>query len=254
MEKNTNIAELLKNAPSGKIELYLTTEGFCTFDCVFDDVGRRNYIRVHTNRIYKKVELNPFGQSSADGHCLLYPNNDKSRMTWDNWQELLMPCCVGSVIIDRFNEPFLITEFYLYPVNPNEPFSIIRFHKFDYTGARFATPEESKKFFKDLYDNGYCFNEKTKSVETITDEEKESDKISKANARQYLPTTSTKHNLTAGDEADFVFSNEECKQSAMNMAKYKDEEFKKFLCYYFKFGEKLFEMYKNGDYKIEEIQ
>lgn len=35
---------------------------------------------------------------------------------------------------------------------------------------------------------------------------------------------------------------------------YKDEEFKKFLCYYFKFGEKLFEMYKNGDYKIEEIQ
>jgi len=253
MGKKTNIAELLKNAPSGKIELYLTTEGFCTFDCVFDDVGKRNYIRVYTNRIYKKVELNPFGQSSSEGHCLLYPNNDKSRMTWDNWQELLMPCCVGSVIIDRFNEPFLITQSCLYPVKPSEPFSIIFFHKFDYTGARFATSEESEKFFKDFYDNGYYFSEKTKLVVTIDDDEKKAIELGKKYARQYLPTTSIKHNLTAGDESDFVFSNEECKQSAMDMAKYKDEEFKKFLCYFFKFGYKLFEMYKNGNYKIDEI-
>ena len=88
---------------------------------------------------------------------------------------------------------------------------------------------------------------------TIDDDEKKSIELGKKYARQYLPTTSTNHNLTAGDEADFAFSNEECKQSAIDMAKYKDEEFKKFLCYYFKFGEKLFEMYKNGDYKIDEI-
>ena len=76
----------------------------------------------------------------------------------------------------------------------------------------------------------------------------------KTDFRVWLGFSQTiQENKAVIDEADFVFSNEECKQSAMNMAKYKDEEFKKFLCYYFKFGEKLFEMYKNGDYKIDEI-
>ena len=254
MEKKTNIAELLKNAPSGFFDLYLTTEGYCLFDCVFDDVGKRNYIRLYNQKTNKSIELDPYGRVIPDGECILFPL--KSEKTWDNWQSIIMPSCYGSVIIDKFGESFLVTKDYLYPVNPKEQFSIIRWHKFDYEHARFSTIEESRKFVDEFYDNGYyvSFIEKDKVVvKNLEDDEKTAIELGKTNARQYLPTTSTKHNLTAGDEADFVFSNEECKQSAIDMAKYKDEEFKKFLCYYFKFGEKLFEMYKNGDYKIDEI-
>lgn len=252
MEKKVNIAELLRHAPSDKIELYLTTDGWCTFDCVFDDVGKRDYIRVYTKKTNKKVELNPFGQLSPDGECVLFP---MACDTWENWQKLLMPECVGSVIVDKFNEPFLVTQYYLYPSNPNEPFSVIRFHKFDYEKARFATIEENEKFKKELYDNGFYFTEKTNLVVKINDTEKKANEIGKANARQYLRTTFdlSKGPLKAGDEADFVFSNEECKQSALDMANYKDEEFRKFLCYYFKFGDELFEKFKNKDY-LEELK
>jgi len=250
MEKKTNIAELLKNAPSDKIELYLATEGVCTFDCVFDDIGRRNYIRVYTNRAYKKVELDPYGRVFPDGECILFPL--KSKKTWDNWQSIIMPSCYGSVIIDKFGESFLVTKDYLYPVNPKEQFSIIRWHKFDYERARFATLSETQSFFEEFYSNGYEMSEDFKVI-CIDEDMRKANEIGKTYARQYLPTTSNKHNLTAGDESDFVFSNEECKIAAMEMARYKDEEFKKFLCYQFKFGEKLFEMYKNGDYKIKEI-
>lgn len=253
MEKKTNIAELLKNAPSGFFDLYLTTEGYCLFDCVFDGVGKRNYIRLYNQKANKSIELDPYGRVIPDGECILFPL--KSEKTWDNWQSIIMPSCYGSVIIDKFGFSYLVTKDLLYPVNPTIPFSIIRWHKFDYEGARFANPEESKAFFDEFHGNGFYFTEKTKLVVKLDDAMKKAMEIGKTFARQYLPTTfDLSKKLTDGDEANFVFSNEECELAALDMAKYKDEEFKKFLCYYFKFGEKLFEMYKNGDYKIDEIQ
>lgn len=250
MEKKTNIAELLKNAPSGWFDLYLTTEGYCLFDCVFDDVGKRNYIRLYNQKTNKSIELDPYGRVIPEGECILFPL--KCEKTWDNWQNIIIPSCYGSVIIDKFGESFLVTKDCLYPVSPKEQFSIIRLHKFDYERARFATLSETQSFFEEFYSNGYEMSEDFKVI-CVDEDMRKANEISKTYARQYLPTTSMKHNLTNGDESDFVFSNEECKQSAIDMAKYKNEEFKKFLCYQFKFGEELFEMYKNGDYKIEEI-
>lgn len=246
-----NIAELLKYAPSDCMELYLTTEGWCSFECVFNDVGKRDYIRLLSKKTSKKIELNSYGKMSSDGECLLYPGPDK---TWENWQQRLMPQCIGTVIVDKYNEPFIVTEYYLYPTDPNQPFSIIRFHKFDYECAKFATPEETKKFNKELYDNGFCYSVSEKLVIKIDEDEKKANDLGKMYARQYLRTTFdlSKGPLVAGDEADFVFSNEECKLAAAEMAKYKDEEFKKFLKFYFKFGDELFEKFKNKDY-VEEI-
>lgn len=222
----TNIAEILKYAPSG-FDLWSVVDGWCTFERIFDDIGIRDNIRMTTKNGYT-VTFSPFGKKKMDGECLIYPTAEK---TWENWQEVIMPKCIGSVIFDEYNNPYLVAGELIYPQNPKELFSIIRFHKFDYENARFATPEETKDFFKHFYENGYLWDAKKREVHEVSEDERKAREIGTINARQYLPTTFdlSKGQLTAGEEADFVFSSEECMMSALQMAEYKNEKLKYFL-------------------------
>lgn len=83
----------------------------------------------------------------------------------DNLQKISDQIQPGVVVIDKYGDSFVFAHECFFPVNPNEPFSIIRWHKFDYTGARIANDEETKEFFKKLESNGFKFDENTLSVE-----------------------------------------------------------------------------------------
>ena len=55
---------------------------------------------------------------------------------------------IGAVIIDDNGYDYIMGgDERLWPSNPNEPFSVIRHHKFSFEGFRNATEEETKAFF-----------------------------------------------------------------------------------------------------------
>ena len=157
-----NISEILKNAPAG-LKLWSMGHGYCTFYRVFDDVGKRDYIRVFTVR-GQKLEFMPDGRLTPEGECLLFPSETKD---WDNWQKILMPQVPGTVIVDAYGDSFLFGGYEWYPKNPNELFSVIRYHKFDYHDARFATKEESEKLIEELKSNGFVWNEDNRTLEKL---------------------------------------------------------------------------------------
>lgn len=157
-----NISEILKNAPAG-LKLWSMGHGYCTFYRVFDDVGKRDYIRVFTVR-GQKLEFMPDGRLTPEGECLLFPSETKD---WDNWQEILMPQVPGTVIVDSYGDSFLFGGYEWYPKNPNELFSVIRYHKFDYHDARFATKEESEKLIEEIKSNGFVWNEDSRTLEKL---------------------------------------------------------------------------------------
>ena len=72
-----------------------------------------------------------------------------------------MATSYGRVIVTPDNYMYIVSKDFIIPSNPNEPGSIIRWHKFDYTGCRFATEEETKKFHKELNSNGYVWDNGT---------------------------------------------------------------------------------------------
>lgn len=99
-------------------------------------------------------------------------------MTYEEFTKLP----IGTVIIDDYGNDYVVSEYYVFPSNPNETFSTIRFHKFKPEKYHIATEEESKSFFEKLKFNGYSWNTETKIVEELP---KEFDKILDEAARKY---------------------------------------------------------------------
>lgn len=78
-----------------------------------------------------------------------------------------MATSYGKVIVTPDNYMYVVGKSFICPANPNEPFSIIRWHKFDYTDCRFATEEETKEFYDELRSNGFVWDEKTQDIKQM---------------------------------------------------------------------------------------
>jgi len=164
------ISDYLKNAPYG-LELYSILHGYVYFEEVFDDVGKRDFIKCHTNS-YKTIEFDSEGKLYPSGECVLFPEKN---VTWeDEWQIVMSKSPKKTVVKDLNGDYFVFDGDRWFPENPSEPFSTIRFHKFLYEDAEFASEEDSKIFFKNLEENGYYWDNakqtvvaKNKSMNTI---------------------------------------------------------------------------------------
>lgn len=88
----------------------------------------------------------------------------------------------GAVIIDDNGYDYIMGDERLWPSNPNEPFSVIRYHKFSFEGFRNATEEETKAFFDALQANGYKWNPETLQAEELP---KEFDELLDKTAEEY---------------------------------------------------------------------
>ena len=174
MAQDVKLIEILQYAPKDKLKLYSVLHGKdVIFKGIQDAKSETDIVaQVDGDKILIGIDLigiddgvhslHSSGNWFFNGECIIFP--DRTHRSWNKWQYWLFRWSIGSVIIDQYNNPYLITEEYYYPENPKITDEIIRNHKMDLTDARYATPQETHDFFKELEKNEYYFDEKTGKV------------------------------------------------------------------------------------------
>lgn len=179
MENKVNIAEILKHCPPS-MKLYSP---------IFGDVYL-NKIRPHLGIVVTtdkeqgniKEEFLYDGRYGMNGECMLFPSKDKT-----TWEGFVPPCkfkngdilyidCTGDECSYKHNKYiFILKEIsdgkiycycYIDEVNKYKKFNISWLSDMTYT-PRFATEEEKQKLFDSIKENGYKWNEETKTLEKL---------------------------------------------------------------------------------------
>ena len=158
MTEKINIAEILKDCPSG-MELYSPLFGDCTF------------VKVHDNedQIIVKLETGATVSFQNDGRyydypnaeCILFPSKEKT--TWEGFQ---CPFKDGDIVISDHGDIHINRDnLSSYCCKRQNYFdaTITTHVKFD----RLATEEEKKKLFDAIKENGYKWNAETKTLEKL---------------------------------------------------------------------------------------
>lgn len=171
MEK-INVAELLKDCPSG-MELDCSMYENCTFEAVFEYCLYPIQIKTPVGLI----TLNKYGSISKNAHskCIIFP---KGKTTWEGF---VPPCKFkdGDIVVAVGNESvqiFLLKQF-ICSKNANNHVGDCffgwdfqrneLFEKGYWSFNRLATEEEKEKLFKAIKDNGYRWDEETKTLKKL---------------------------------------------------------------------------------------
>lgn len=165
MEKNINIAELLKDCPKGT-KLYSPLCGECE---LYDITNYSIKIKISDNDTL--IDLFHDGTFCSNGECMLYPS--KGTTTWEGF----VPFVAGDVI---YTDNFIailshITEdgvvwYHCYYYIPSKTFKAKRdfgIGDINYNEFRLATEEEKQKLFQAIKDNGYEWNPETKTLKEL---------------------------------------------------------------------------------------
>lgn len=175
MENKINIAELLKDCPSG-MELDCTVfNGKICFEG-FDHNNSAYPIKISVNLV--NIEhLNIYGQYNTRDYakCIIFP---KGKITWDGF---VPPCKFkdGDIVYVKSNEQneYIIIfkeikndHIHKYVCLAYQRLSIDKralCHLVDAEIMRLATEEEKQKIFQAIKDNGYHWNPETKTLEKL---------------------------------------------------------------------------------------
>ena len=178
MENKINIAEILKDCPSGmELDCVLFDDDV---KVIFDGIDGINtcasfikIVVIHNNNrishsLTKYGQWNPYKYAK----CVIFP---KGKNTWEGFQR---PFKDGDVLVHTQNKRFVISIY-----KSNEIEKIINTHAIlwdreeglsvgmqicCYTDStRFATEEEKAKLFQAIKDNGYHWNAETKTLEKL---------------------------------------------------------------------------------------
>lgn len=161
--KKLNIAEILKDCPKG-MELYSPLCGNCKLYDV-NDYG----IRIETPNKDTLISLYHDGRYCVNGEIMLFP---KGKTTWEGFQ---IPFKDGDVVVcEEGGIPLQIFILKSY-LNNNKGYCYtgydLKSNKFFKAGNwyfdRLATEEEKQKLFDAIKDNGYKWNDKTKTLEKL---------------------------------------------------------------------------------------
>ena len=169
MEKKINIAELLKDCPTG-MELGCTMFDDVYFDHI-SDCGKFIYCYINYEDKKTSISFNKYGAycNLDKSKCVIFPKNKNS------WERFRRPFKDGDIVAT--NEQIFILQ----RVNRG---TLNNCYKGDcYTGydfkykeffaagewafERHATEEEKQKLFKAIKDNGYKWNTETKTLEKL---------------------------------------------------------------------------------------
>ena len=169
MENKTNIAELLKDYPSG-MELDCTVFDNVTFD----------YINTEQNRIYCKIDNRDTVWFTAKGcinlapsaKCVIFP---KGETTWEGFVPPyqfkdgdIVVTTLGNIAIIR--KPIGEELFYIYGLMVGNGF--YKDETVKVVVERPATEEEKQKLFDAIKANGYKWNPETKTLEKLINKNK----------------------------------------------------------------------------------
>ena len=176
MEQKINIAELLKDCPKG-MELNCLLYENVTLISADDKEHTIFPIKVRRSDGCK-ITLTEYGQYAHmdDAKCIIFP---KGKTTWEGF---VPPCKFkdGDVLVHTQNGRFIMS---IYKSNENEKLINTHVIFWDreeglsvgmqiccYTdNVRFATKEEKAKLFDAIKDNGYKWNEETKTLEKLSE-------------------------------------------------------------------------------------
>ena len=170
MENKINIAELLKNCPSGMELDCLIFEDATLYRI---DTDENEYpIRIETKNGYF-LDLTKYGTYSnvEEAKCVIFP---KGKTTWEGF---VPPCkfkdgdivatMTGSWIgiteggkIDTFIPTYCV-------IKSNDEFEAYLDRKDKWQFSRLATEKEKEKLFNAIKANGYHWNEETKTLEKV---------------------------------------------------------------------------------------
>lgn len=169
MENKTNIAELLKDCPKG-MELYSPIFG----EVYLDKIRPHLAIVVTTNKEQGdfKEEFLYDGRYGMNGECMLFPSKGK---TWEGFRR---PFKDGDIV--AFDNPHRdnLQLFIFKNKKENSTLSscylMLDGDELDleegmYYITRLATEEEKAKLFQAIKDNGYKWNQETKTLEKLVE-------------------------------------------------------------------------------------
>ena len=217
MGNKINIAELLKDCPSG-MELDCTSYDNVSFDKISDDKKATYPIFCYTT----DKEGNRSGISfTEDGceskrygaKCVIFP---KGKTTWEGFRK---PFKDGDILTDISGDIYIckIISTYNYcgsyaSINSNGVF-ISYYTSFIEDSSRYATESEKEKLFQTIKDNGYKWNAETKTLERLIETKfKVGDRIrNKTNTRQGNVVTEIKdtHYILDDESAlPFIFQDQ----------------------------------------------
>ena len=168
--KNINIAEILKYCPKG-IHLYSPICGKCTFD----SLNKGTIICITQNN--QKITFTSEGYYMLpvfeDSECVLFPS--KEIRDWNKIRYFKDADIVASTISYKdtwvgifkqyINKNF---ESYCF-INGKGVFNNIGLKTHSLASTRLATKEEKAKLFQAIKDNGYHWNEETKTLEKLVE-------------------------------------------------------------------------------------
>lgn len=144
--KEIDLLKIFKNAPEG-IEVYSIIFGKCNYIGI---IGEELNFTPSSGNMNFLVDSQ--GRYSTLGEeCTVFPT--KFHRNWENWQSILMENIENHVIVDAFG---------VWMKGKNANYAVINKgivvedrKSWNYSGCRFATPDEEKEFFKNLKDIGY---------------------------------------------------------------------------------------------------
>lgn len=169
MEKRINIAEILKDCPNGM-------ELDCTIweNVVFDYIDMKSDYPIHIKKMGgEKDYLTKDGHFNFDlgAKCVIFP---KGKTTWEGFQR---PFKDGDVCTGKVNGNLVI---FIYKNRINTTLVKSHFVLYVHVGVcknccialkdeeiKFATEEEKQELFKAIQDNGYHWNDETKTLEIL---------------------------------------------------------------------------------------
>ena len=181
MENKINIAELLKDCPSG-VELDSPLFDNLYFDCI--DAGKKYCVKCYIRKGVKtSVIFNCYGQFTDDSKCMIFP---KGKTAWEGFVppckfkdgDILYVDCTEEYDDKQHDYIFIFNEIY-----NDQVYSYCHYYRlFDYFGfsesevecltddkypIRLATEEEKQKLFDVIKDRGYRWNAETKTLEKL---------------------------------------------------------------------------------------
>lgn len=175
MKNNLDLSKILKDCPEGMELDCLMYE-----DVYFDYVDELNIIHCHIQHETHRTSLtfNQHGTPNSDikSKCVIFP---KGKTSWEGFQR---PFIDGDIVYLYFGHYYIIAIFkrqnrefihYHASLRDNNVLSVntgnsdIIFTSY-LKEIRFATEEEKLKLFQMIKDNGYKWNETTKTLEKLT--------------------------------------------------------------------------------------
>ena len=173
MEKKINVAELLKSCPKG-MELDCTMFiHSVTFNKVVDDEEFPITIETVKGDFVTLTKYGTYAETE-EAKCVIFP---KGKTTWEGF----VPTYEfkdGDVLVHTQNESFVMSIYHKRITEITIKAHCILWDKIErisinkeiccyFDSVRFATEEEKAKLFKAIKDNGYEWNEETKTLEKL---------------------------------------------------------------------------------------